>query len=488
MSSTWETTIGLEMHVQLATHTKIFSATPVNFGAEPNSCASEVDLALPGTLPVLNEAVVRMAIMFGLAVNGKIAQRCTFARKNYFYPDLPRGYQISQYDEPIVSGGAISWKDADAKMHSVNLTRAHLEEDAGKLIHDRFKESTAVDLNRAGTPLLEVVTEPEIHSATEAAACMRHLHDLVCALGICEGDMSQGSMRCDVNVSLSPAGSKELGTRTEMKNINSFRFVEKAILGEIERQRSLLEEGGKVIQQTRHYDASADVSYAQRAKEAEMDYRYFPDPDLLTVAIDDQQIQEISAALPELPEMRRERIKTQYQLAEEDTAAVSADLASMRFFEDTAAVCQNFKAIANWMRGDIAALRSREQLAMEDVPLKPASLAALIERIDSGTISNKAAKQVFSVLAKDDKEDEDIDAMIERLDLGQQSDSTALKSWVDEVLKANPEQVAQYLAAPPDKRKRLLGFFVGQIMSRSKGKADPRALNEILLSAIKEQS
>ena len=471
--------------MQLATRSKIFSNAPVNFGAAPNSCVSEIDLALPGTLPVLNEAVVRMAIMFGLAVKGNISSRCIFARKNYFYPDLPRGYQISQYEDPIVSGGAISWEHSDGTIHGVNLTRAHLEEDAGKLVHDRFAESTAVDLNRAGTPLLEVVTEPEMHTAEEAMMCMRHLHDLVCALGICDGDMSQGSLRCDVNVSLAPKGSKELGMRTEMKNLNSFRFVEKAILGEIVRQQTLLEAGDKIVRQTRHYDPDTDTSYPLRSKEAEMDYRYFPDPDLLAVEIDDSTIQQVAATLPELPEARRERIKTAYQLSEEDVATVAANTASIRFFEQTAEVCKNFQAIVNWMRGELAALLNREELSMEDSPISPHSLGSLINQIDTGTISGKIAKQVFTLVAQSD--DDDVDAIIDRLDLRQQSDDTTLKKWVDEVLVANAEQLAQYRSSPQEKRKRLLGFFVGQVMARSKGKADPRMLNKILLSVLEKQ-
>lgn len=481
MSVSWQPTIGLEVHVQLLTHSKLFSNAPVNFGAEPNSCACEVDLALPGTLPVLNEAVIRMAIMFGLAVDAKIASRCVFARKNYFYPDLPRGYQISQYDQPIVQGGRVAWTDQNGAAHSVNLTRAHLEEDAGKLIHDRFDGYTAVDLNRAGTPLLEVVTEPELKGANEAVACLRYLHDLVCTLGICDGNMSQGSLRCDVNVSLAPKGAKELGTRTEMKNLNSFRFVEKAIIGEIQRQQVLLEAGNKIIQQTRHYDARADKTYPLRNKEEEMDYRYFPDPDLLTVAIDEAQIIKARESLAELPEARRIRIAEQYKLPAANAVAITIDLPSTRYFEEVARTCQNYKAIANWMCGDVAALLNRNQLSIADSPVSAHALAGLINHIDAGTISSKTAKQVFASLATSD---EDVDAIIERLDLRQQSDTSTLKQWVDEVLLKHADQVVQYRKTPPEKRKRLLGFFVGQVMQVSHAKADPRALNAILVSAL----
>lgn len=484
MSRSWQPTIGLEVHVQLATRSKLFSGAPVDFGAEANTCVSEVDLALPGTLPVLNEAAVRMAVMFGLAVDATIAPRCVFARKNYFYPDLPRGYQISQYSEPIVCGGLVTWMDEDAQPRSVRLVRAHLEEDAGKLVHDRFSEQTAVDLNRAGTPLLEVVTEPELHGATDAVACLRYLHDLVCTLGICDGNMFQGSFRCDVNVSLAPEGSKQLGVRTEMKNLNSFRFVERAIVGEIDRQRALLESGEKIEQQTRHYDARNDTSYAMRSKEEEMDYRYFPDPDLMVVLVDEKQIEQVRSTMPELPHARAARIGSDYDLSVQDVATVTENAMSTQFFEEAMRSCKDAKMLANWMRGDLAALLNRERLGIESSPVSAVSLATLINHIHGGAISSKMAKEVFAVLS-DAKED--VDEIIARLDMRQQSDTDTLTQWVDEVLSSHPEQLAQYRAASEDKRKRLLGFFVGQVMKRSQGKADPRALNAILLPALESK-
>lgn len=478
----WQPTIGLEMHVQLKTASKLFSDAAVDFGADANSCVSVVDLAIPGTLPVLNDQAVVMAIKFALVAHAKVADQCSFARKNYSYPDLPRGYQTSQYDQPLVIGGYLDWHDENNESHRVNLVRAHLEEDAGKLLHDRFINETAVDLNRAGTALLEVVTEPEITSASEAVGCLKRLHDLVCALDICDGDMSQGSLRCDVNVSLAAKGAKKLGTRTEMKNLNSFKFIHKAIIGEIERQRALLEKGDRVKQQTRHYDAKNDTSYAMRDKEEEMDYRYFPDPDLLPLKVTAEEIAVIKKTLAELPEQRLKRLCETYDLDVADVALINQDAKVCAYLDEAARTCTNIKLLINWINGDLSAYLNRSQLSIDRSPVSAKTLATLVNRIAEGIISGKIAKIVFAELCK--QTNANVDETIERLGMKQQSDTAILGTWVSEVLAENTQQHRQYQEGDEAKRKRLLGFFVGQVMKRSKGQASPKELNNILIKHL----
>ena len=483
MARQWEPVIGIEVHVQLATRTKLFSASPTAFGAPPNRQAGMVDIALPGTLPVPNAAAVRMAVLFGLAVEGEVARRSVFARKNYFYPDLPRGYQVSQYEAPIVSGGHIIAPLPDGGTCELRLTRAHLEEDAGKSLHEQFPEQTAVDLNRAGVPLLEIVSEPELHSAQEAAACLRCLHSLVCHLGICDGNMAQGSLRCDVNVSLRPAGTAALGERTEIKNINSFRFVEKSILGEIERQREILETGGRIVRETRLYDAQRNETRPMRSKEAESDYRYFPDPDLLPLVLEEEEIERIYAELPELPAAKRERLAQEYALDAKLTAFLAADRALADYFEETAQACGDARRAANWIMVELAARLHQDGLPIGDSPVSAAQLAGLLRRIADGTISGKIAKTVFDAMWAGEGE---ADAIIAARGLEQMTDSGAIESLVQEVVNAHPEQVAKYRAAAPEKRKRMLGFFVGQVMQRSAGRAEPAQVNALLVARLRD--
>ncbi len=510
----WEPVIGLEVHVQLATRSKLFSSSAVDFGAPPNTRASAVDIALPGVLPVLNGEAVRMAVLFGLAVDARVARRSVFARKNYFYPDLPRGYQISQYEEPLVQGGHISFQLPDGEQKETPLVRAHLEEDAGKSLHDRFADCTAIDLNRAGVPLLEIVTAPAMHSAAEAVACLRGLHSLVCALEICDGDMSQGSLRCDVNVSLRPAGETTLGVRTETKNLNSFRFVERAILGEIARQTEILESGGQVRQQTRLYDELRDESRPMRSKEEEQDYRYFPDPDLLPLCIEEEEIEHLRNSLPELPRARCARLARQYSLGEKEAAALAADRDTADFFERGMQHCGHARSLANWICGELTAWLHRHDCAIADAPVAPRELAQLVERIADGTISGKIAKEVFADLWQEagekqgegvrekqgekqeagevesqaeSQEGQRVDALIERKGLRQLSDDALLTALVEETLDRHAEQLRKYRAAPAEKRKRMLGFFVGQAMKQSGGKANPEQLNRILVQRLERE-
>ncbi len=481
----WEMVIGLEVHLQLATASKIFSGSATAFGAEANTQANAVDLAMPGMLPVLNAEVVRYAVMFGLAVDAEIGRRSVFDRKNYFYPDLPKGYQISQFSDPIVGRGRFAFVLEDGRECEIGITRAHLEEDAGKSLHEDFHGMTGIDLNRAGMPLLEIVTEPDFRSAAEAVTFLKSLHSLVTYLGISDGNMAEGSMRCDINLSLRPAGSEELGTRTEIKNVNSFRFVEKAILHERSRQEDILEDGGSVVQETRLYDADRDETRSMRSKEVANDYRYFPEPDLLPVVISASDIEAIREALPELPRARRERFMASFGLSAYDAGVLTDERAVADYFERVAEVSGDAKLAANWVQVELLGALNATDSAIGDSPVEAAQLGALIQRIRDGSISGKIAKQVFEAMWQGEG---DPDAIIEARGLRQVSDSGALAAMVDDVIAANPEQVEQYRAAEPAKRKKLTGFFVGQIMKASKGQANPKMVNELLLSRLEDDA
>lgn len=478
---TWETVIGLEIHTQLATRSKIFSGSSTAFGAEPNTQASAIDLALPGTLPVLNEQALRYAIMFGLAIDAPINPLSAFERKNYFYPDLPKGYQTTQLAEPIVGAGHVEFALADGTVKTVRIHHAHLEEDAGKSLHEDFHGSSGIDLNRAGTPLIEIVTEPDMRSAEEAVAFAKKLHAIVTSLGICDGDMSQGSMRFDVNVSVRRTGDPKLGTRTETKNLNSFRFMEEAIKLEVQRQIDVLEDGGKVVQETRLYDGDSKKSRSMRSKEEANDYRYFPCPDLLPVAVSAEYVEKLRASLPELPDARRARIVEQYGLSEYDATLLSGDAAMTQYFERCAALCGDAKLSANWILGDVSARLNSEDLSIGNSPVTAERLGGMIARLKDNTISSKQAKQVFEGMWNGEG---DADAVIAARGLKQVSDTGAIEKIVTDIVAANPEQVEQYRAADENKRKKLLGFFVGQIMKASKGQANPGLVNEILLSKL----
>ncbi len=473
----WETVIGLEIHCQLATDSKIFSGSSTAFGSEPNSQASAVDIALPGVLPVMNLDAARMAVKFGLAVDATINERSVFARKNYFYPDLPKGYQISQFEEPIVTEGRLSIT-VDDKDKVIGITRAHLEEDAGKSLHEGFVDETGIDLNRAGTPLIEIVSEPDMRSAAEAVAYMRKIHALVRYLEISDGNMQEGSFRCDANVSIRPKGEKELGTRAEIKNINSFRFVEKAINHEVERQIDILEDGGEVVQETRLYDANKDETRSMRSKEDAHDYRYFPDPDLPPMILSKEFIEEVKESLPELPEAKRERFMEQYELDEKDAAALTATRETAAYFEKTVEACNgDAKTSANWINGELASYLNRNNVELEDSPVNPKALGGLIERINDKTISNKIGKTVFESMWKNGSSADDV---IEQQGLKQITDSGAIEKIVDDVLASNADQAQQYR----DGNEKVFGFLVGQVMQASKGKANPAQVNELLKAKL----
>jgi len=473
-STTFEPVIGLELHAQLATRSKIFSGAPTAYGAEPNTQACAIDLGLPGVLPVLNAEAVIMAVMFGLAVDAHIARRCVFARKNYFYPDLPKGYQISQYELPIVSEGRVEVQSEDGETFTVGITRAHLEEDAGKSLHDAFEGMTGVDLNRAGTPLLEIVSEPDMRSAAQAVAYMREIHAIVRYLGICDGNMQEGSFRCDANVSLRPRGRSELGIRTELKNLNSFRFVERAIGYEIARQTEILHEGGTVVQETRLYDADANETRPMRGKEEAEDYRYFPDPDLLPVTVDEELIVAARARLPELPAAKRRRFAEQYGLGASHTGILTASRELADYYEAVvAAAGGEAKLAANWVTGELTAALNREGLEVERSPVSAPMLGGMVARIADETISGKMAKQVFEAMWAGEG---DADTVIATRGLRQVTDSGAIEAMVDDVLAGHPEQVEQYRAG----KEKVLGFLVGQVMKASKGTANPQQVNEIL--------
>ncbi len=474
----WEPVIGLEIHAQLATRSKIFSGASTAYGAPPNTQACAVDLGLPGVLPVLNGEVVRMAIRFGLAVGATVAPRSVFARKNYFYPDLPKGYQISQYELPVVKGGRLHIDPEGEAPMEVGITRAHLEEDAGKSLHEDFHGYTGIDLNRAGTPLLEIVSEPDLRSARQAVAYMKKLHTLVRYLGICDGNMQEGSFRCDANVSIRPVGEPGFGTRTEIKNLNSFRFVERAIGYEIERQIDVLEGGGEVVQETRLYDPGRDETRPMRSKEEAMDYRYFPDPDLLPLEISEAMIEEVRTQLPELPDAKRQRFTEQYGISAYDAGVIAATREMADFFEDAVRrLPGQAKLVANWVMGELAAALNRDNLEIAESPVNAERLAALLARITDNTISGKIAKEVFEAMwAGQGTADE----IIETRGLRQITDSSAIEAMIDEILAANPQQIEQYRAG----KTKVLGFFVGQVMKASRGKANPAQVNALLKAKL----
>ena len=478
----WEVVIGLETHAQLTTESKIFSGAPTAFGAEPNTQACPVDLALPGVLPVLNKGAVERAIQFGLAIGAHITPRSIFARKNYFYPDLPKGYQISQYEIPVVQGGTISFvleKDGTSEVKTVHLTRAHLEEDAGKSLHEDYHGMTGIDLNRAGTPLLEIVTEPDMRSAGEAVAYAKALHSLVVWLGVCDGNMQEGSFRCDANVSVRPVGQKEYGTRCEIKNLNSFRFLEEAINYEVRRQIELIEDGGSVVQETRLYDPDKKETRSMRSKEDAMDYRYFPDPDLPPLMIAQEWIDRVRASLPELPGAMRERFINDYQLSEYDAMVLTQSKAMAAYFEAVVVATSKDQAkpAANWLMGDVSSTLNREGIDIAASPVSAEQLSLLLKRIADGTISNKIAKEVFGAMWEAKSSSAALaDEIIESKGLKQISDTGALEKIVDEVLAANAKSVEEYKAG----KEKAFNALIGQAMKASKGQANPAQLTELL--------
>ncbi len=478
--STWETVIGLEIHAQLATHSKLFSAASTQYGAEPNRQACGVDLALPGVLPVLNQEAVHMAVRFGLAVGARICSPCVFARKNYFYPDLPRGYQISQYEQPIVEGGVVEIELAEGQTRQITLTRAHLEEDAGKLLHENQAGESAVDLNRAGVPLMEIVSEPELRSPEEASAYMRALHGIVTYLGICDGNLEQGSFRCDANISLRRPGDEELGVKVELKNINSFRFVERALRHEQWRQAEALERGESIVQETRQYDAGADCTRPMRAKEYADDYRYFPDPDLLPVIVDTAIQQDMAATLPELPLTRKRRLIAEQDLSEDLASLLTQDRRRADYFEAVVAAGARGTTAAHWVSGEILARMRRHQVAEEEPPVTAQSLARLLQRLDVGDISNSAAREVLDRMWAGEG---DADTIIEAQGLQQVGAGEELEQWIAQVIREHPEEVAQYREG----KTKLLGFFVGQVMKASKGKAKPQEVSAQLQKKLSTQ-
>ncbi len=475
----WETVIGLEIHAQLATTSKIFSGAATAFGSEPNTQACAIDLGLPGVLPVLNREVVAMAVKFGLATGSSIARRSIFARKNYFYPDLPKGYQISQYELPIVEQGHLDIEMEDGETKRIGITRAHLEEDAGKSLHDDFHGMSGIDLNRAGTPLLEIVSEPDLRSAKEAIAYLKKLHTMVRYLEICDGNMQEGSFRCDANVSIRPKGQAEFGTRAELKNLNSFRFIEKAINYEVERQIDVLEDGGTVIQETRLYDADLDETRSMRGKEEANDYRYFPDPDLLPVELNDEYVESIRFTLPELPDAKKVRFMSEYGLSGNDAAILTINRETADYYEDLVrTVGGEPRLCANWTMMDLSGALNRENLAITESPVSPELLGGMLKRIADKTISGKIGKQIFDAMWNGEG---DADTIIEAKGLKQVTDSGAIERLVDEVITANPNQLEQYRAG----KEKLLGFFVGQVMKASRGKANPQQVNELLRNKLK---
>ncbi|MEA3273970.1 MAG: Asp-tRNA(Asn)/Glu-tRNA(Gln) amidotransferase subunit GatB [Pseudomonadota bacterium] len=474
----WETVIGLEIHTQLATRAKIFSGAPTRFGAEPNTQACAVDLGLPGVLPVLNKAAVALAVRFGRAIDAEIAERSVFARKNYFYPDLPKGYQISQYELPVVGKGHVEILLDDGSVKEIGVTRAHLEEDAGKSLHEDFHGMTGIDLNRAGTPLLEIVSEPDLRSPKEAVAYARKIHQIVRYIGISDGNMQEGSFRMDANISVRPKGEDRLGTRSEIKNINSFRFLEKALSFEIERQIDVIEGGGEVVQETRLYDAERDETRPMRTKEEANDYRYFPDPDLLPIAIDAAFIEQATTDLPELPDTKRERFRDSYNLSAYDANLLTASRELADYYESVTRSTGDAKLAANWVSGELAAGLNREGREIGESPVSAEMLAGLLNRIRDNTVSGKLAKQVFEAMWNGEG---DADAVIEAKGLKQITDSGAIEKIVDEVMAANPGQVGQYRGG----KEKVFGFFVGQVMKATKGKANPRQVNDLLKEKLK---
>ena len=475
----WEAVIGLEIHVQLATQSKIFSGASTTYGASPNAQACNIDLGLPGVLPVLNERAVELAVRFGLAIGAQINQYSIFDRKNYFYADLPKGYQISQFETPIVGEGTITITPENGRSRTIGITRAHLEEDAGKSVHDLYPGMTAVDLNRTGTPLLEIVSEPDMRSAQEASAYFRQIHTLARYIGICDGNLAEGSMRCDANVSVRPSGQAEFGERTEIKNINSFRFVEQAIEHEIARQIDVLEAGGKIERETRLYDPDKDETRSMRSKELSNDYRYFPDPDLLPLSISEAFIERIRGELPELPDARLERYASTLGLSVADAVAISSDIDRADYFDACLAAGADAKQSANWMMGELSAYLNKHNVSISQSPIAPALLAQLIARIDDGTLSSKTAKTLFDALWGAEPAG-NVDELIETLNLAQLSDDGALTKIVDDLIAANPKQFDELRSG----KEKMLGFFVGQVMKATQGKANPQQVNQIIRNKL----
>ena len=474
----WEAVIGLEIHVQLSTKSKLFSGASTNFGALPNTQACNIDLAMPGVLPVLNEEVLKMAIKLGKALNADINSPTSFARKNYFYPDSPKGYQISQMDKPIVESGYLDI-DTENGVKRIGVTRAHLEEDAGKSLHDDFDGQSGIDLNRAGTPLLEIVSEPEINTPQEAVAYLKSIHSIIRYLEISDGNMAEGSMRCDANVSVRKKGDSKLGTRTETKNVNSFRFVEKAIQYEIDRQINELESGNQIIQETRLYDSQANTTRPMRSKEFANDYRYFPEPDLLPINLEKEFIEEVMATMPEMPTQKKIRFVSEFNLSEYDADLLAADKDLADFFEAVLKVSNSPKLSANWIMGELSAELNNENLSINDSKITSNQLGQLILRIEDGTISGKIAKEIFEKLWSSDNE---VDEIIQSEGLEQVTDDKEIESMIDKVINNNPEQLEQYRSG----KDRLFGFFVGQVMKASQGKANPKQVNDILRKKLEK--
>ena len=481
----WETVIGLEVHVQLATQSKIFSGASTAFGSEPNSQACAIDLGLPGVLPVLNEAAVAMAVEFGLAIDAEIPETSVFDRKNYFYPDLPKGYQTSQMYHPIVGPGEVEISLDDGNTKRIRVHHAHLEEDAGKSLHEDYHGMTGIDLNRAGTPLLEIVSEPDMRSAKEAVAYIRAIHAIVTYLGISDGNMAEGSMRCDVNVSVRPKGQEAFGTRAEIKNVNSFRFVERAIAFEVERQIELIEDGGAVVQETRLYDPEADETRSMRTKEEANDYRYFPCPDLLPVVLDRAYVDHLRANLPELPAGKRTRFERELGLSPYDASVLASSRPMAEYFEAVKDVCGDAKQAANWVQGELSGHLNREGLDITRSPVTAEQLGGLIKRVIDETINGKAAKQVFAALWNG--EGNSADEIIEAKGLKQVTDSGAIEAMIDQVIDDSPVQVAQYREAEEEKRGKMIGYFVGQVMKASRGTANPQQVNVLLKQKLDKE-
>ena len=477
--SEWETVIGLEVHVQLATKSKIFSGASTLFGSSPNTQACNIDLGMPGVLPVLNEEVLKMAIKFGLSINANINSPTQFARKNYFYPDLPKGYQISQLDNPIVEGGVLEITLKDGSKKKIHITRAHLEEDAGKSLHEDFEGLSGIDLNRAGTPLLEIVSEPDLSSPEEAVAYLKKIHSIIRYLEISDGNMAEGSMRCDANVSLRKRGSKELGTRTETKNVNSFKFVEKAIQHEIRRQIKILESGERVTQETRLYDSQLDETRPMRSKEYANDYRYFPEPDLLPVVLTEDFIKSVKDLMPELSEEKEKRFIKEYKLSDYDANVLSVDPNLSNFFEEVVVRSRNPKLAANWIMGELSAFLNKENLSILETKVDSINLGNLLSRIEDSTISGKIAKEIFEEMWNSKKSPDEI---IEEKGLKQVTDSSEIEKVINQVLEQNQSQLEQYKSG----KVKLFGFFVGQVMKASKGKANPEQVNKLLEERLKE--
>ena len=481
----WETVIGLEVHVQLSTNTKIFSSASTEFGNEQNSQANEIDLALPGTLPVLNKAALEYAIMFGLAIDAEINNESVFERKNYFYPDLPKGYQTTQLEKPIVGKGSVPITLSDGIIKNIGIHHAHLEEDAGKSLHSESHRDgySLVDLNRAGTPLIEIVSEPDMRSAAEAVAFAKKLHSIVTAIGICDGDMSQGSMRFDVNISVRPAGSSEFGTRTETKNLNSFKFMEDAINLEVNRQIRVLEDGGKIMQETRLYHGVTKKSQSMRSKEEANDYRYFPCPDLLPVHVSKEFIDNLRKDLPELPENKKNRYKEQYGLSEYDANGLTENFLFAKFFEDSMQLFDKPKLLANWILGDVSSKLNQANITLKDSLISPKHLIELLKRIEDKTISNKIAKEVFEEIFEGKG---NADSIIKEKGLSQISDAKFLEELVSKVISDNPNMVEDYIKTDEGKRKKKLGGFMGQVMQKSKGQANPQQASELLIKHLND--